>query len=177
MLCGSAVVLASDRSSSGWLWSSGAGSDLLLSTSEDGRRLTVLLRRRPALNCFLLCPLLSSDCVVRASVLSSDSSSTAFPFPVDSSPSYTFWYFHRPGFAFVMAPAKRRTAAPSRILKASVDLVICFRSFQIFPSAGDRRFWVSGRCRAACFPPGSVNRGGRLVMASYTGRLMAQRPS
>ena len=124
MLCESAAVLASDRSSSG------ESSGVPLSASEDGRRLTVLLRRRPALNCWC-CGRLGFDpgsaCLCCESVLSSDSSSTEFPLLSTLLPSYTFWYFHRPGFAVVvMAPAERRTAAPSRILKAFVDLVICF---------------------------------------------------
>ena len=121
MLCGSAVVLLPAQSSSG------ESSGVPLSASEDGRRLTVLLRRRSGLDCLLLCPLLSSDCAsVRLSCPPTPPRLSS-PFPVDSSPSYTFWYFHRPGFAVVvMAPAERRTAVPSRILKAFVDLVICF---------------------------------------------------
>ena len=135
MLCGSAVVLVPDRSSSGELW---------CSTVRLRRRLTVL-RRRPVLNCSV--SRLSADCVC-LSVLCSVLFCALFLY---------FWYFHRPGFpVVVMAPAERRTAAPSRILKLLLTLLSVFRSFQIFPSAGDRCFWVSGRCRAACFPPGSV---------------------
>ena len=116
--------MASDRSSSGWLWSSGAGSGLLLSTSEDGRRLTVLLRRRPALNC-PCCGRLGlhpgSACLCCGSVLSSDSSSTEFPF---CALYYTFWHFHRPGFFSVVLVAPAAGNFPRSPISSSVVSIL-----------------------------------------------------